>query len=113
MSYETDITWAAGLFEGEGCLTISGRKYPHARVYLRSTDEDVVRRFAAIIKVGQVRVDDSQQKYGYKRQWEWYTGKMDSVVTVIELLRPHLGTRRSARAQELLDHVAARKAKTS
>jgi hypothetical protein len=45
-----EIAWAAGLFEGEGSITRFGRpgKFD-LRVSLNMTDEDVVRRFDAIV----------------------------------------------------------------
>ena len=94
------VAWAAGLFEGEGCFTISAR-YP--RVKLNSTDEDVLRRFHDTVGVGQVRVDDSLRGRGYKRQWEWYVGNREGVKVVIDLLWPWLGQRRRARAAQLLE----------
>lgn len=96
---EPEVLWAAGLFEGEGCLTISGG-YP--RIKLNMTDEDVVRRFHNVICVGQVREDRAQEKHGYKRQWEWYTASRAGVAEVIRLLWPHMGLRRRERAYDLL-----------
>jgi hypothetical protein len=42
----SDLDWAADLFEGEGSVYLNKGKYPYLCV--RSTDEDVVRRFATI-----------------------------------------------------------------
>ena len=99
-SRDVEIAWAAGLFEGEGCFTISAG---HPRVKLNSTDEDTVRRFHDAVCVGQVRVDDSQLARGHKRQWEWYTGSRKGVETVVHLLWPWLGHRRRERALQLLE----------
>lgn len=46
-----EIAWAAGLFEGEGCMTRSGSQKV---MRLVSTDEDTVRRFWEIVAVGKV-----------------------------------------------------------
>lgn len=89
----------AGLFEGEGCLTLSNG-WP--RVKLCMTDEDTVRRFHEAVNVGQVRVDDAGLKRGYKRQWEWYVANRAGVIEVVYLLWPWLNSRRSERAYELL-----------
>jgi hypothetical protein len=50
-----EIAWAAGLFEGEGSITRFGRSGKFdLRVSLNMTDEDVVRRFDAIVDRGKV-----------------------------------------------------------
>ncbi len=46
-----EIAWAAGLFEGEGCITKNGNS-PALR--LNSTDEETVIRFQRIIGAGAV-----------------------------------------------------------
>lgn len=46
-----ELTWAAGLFEGEGAVTVcNGRR----RLALKMISEESVRRFAAAIGVGRV-----------------------------------------------------------
>jgi hypothetical protein len=52
---DRDIAWAAGLFEGEGCLsfsTVRGERYPQAM--LKTTDRDVLARFHRIVVVGAI-----------------------------------------------------------
>lgn len=95
-----DEHWALGLFEGEGCLTISGG-YP--RIKLNSTDEDVVRRFERVVGLGQVREDRAQEKYGYRRQWEWYAASKRDVGHFLLRYFSLFGTRRRERALDLLE----------
>jgi hypothetical protein len=95
----TDEAWAVGLFEGEGCLTLSDGR---PRIKLNSTDEDVVRRFHAIVGLGQVREERAMEKRGWKRQWEWYSGCRDDVVEFIARFFHHFGHRRQGRACDLL-----------
>lgn len=98
--YQDELLWAAGLFEGEGCLTLCRG---HAYLKLCSTDEDVVRRFHAAIGLGTVRREDYfQRKHGYKVQWRWQLGAKAHVNVVIHELLPHLGRRRRDRAAQLL-----------
>lgn len=99
MPTDLELGWAAGLFEGEGCLTISSGTIPRAK--LRSTDEEVVRQFHRIVGFGRVREEPYFLKNGHKMQWEWYALKRE-VPDVIALLYPLLGERRRARADELL-----------
>lgn len=103
VSATSEVAWAAGIFEGEGCFTISGG---HPRVKLNMTDEDTIRRFHDVVCVGQVRVDDAQLKHGYKRQWEWYSASREGVIATIRLLWPWLGFRRRNRALDLLARYA-------
>jgi hypothetical protein len=45
-----EIAWAAGLFEGEGCITEVDKRFVAA---LKNTDEWVVRRFHDIVERGR------------------------------------------------------------
>lgn len=110
MDNPIEIAWAAGLFEGEGCITMrtknwSSKGYGQARLKLVMTDEDVVRKFSAIIGIGTVRESDREVKRGYKMQWEWCIGSRAGVSAVLELLYPYLGQRRRNRADEILHHI--------
>jgi hypothetical protein len=91
-----EIAWAAGLFEGEGCSTLSNGR-PVMR--LNSTDEDTPRRFCEIVAAGKV--------YGpYPRMpprkpvWIWVADGIDAMLTV-RLLGSWFGQRRRLKAQEL------------
>jgi hypothetical protein len=91
-----EIAWAAGLFEGEGCMTVSGGQ-PMMR--LNSTDEDTPQRFCEIVAAGKV--------YGpYRRPpprkpvWIWVAYGIDAMLTV-QLIGPWFGERRRRRAKEL------------
>lgn len=103
-----EFAWAAGLFEGEGCLTISHGRQPNGSIYrqprlkLNSTDRDVVERFHRIIGVGSVIEDRAQERRGWKRQWSWIAGSRDDVRETVIRLFPLLGNRRQARAVDIL-----------
>lgn len=101
---ECQIAWAAGLFEGEGCLHIEAQRFSqpfgHICASLASTDRDVVERFVRIIGVGSVARFKTPP--GNKPAWRWSvrSGKAEEV---IRLLMPYFGERRFAKARELLD----------
>ena len=113
MSHETDIAWAAGIWDGEGCWSVTSRAGDghhkgsmHAQSRLGMTDRDVVERFAAIVGFGTVRLRANQKeaKYGPRKPvWEWYTQRRDMTRQLIEMFWPYLGERRRAKAQEVLD----------
>lgn len=101
-----DLAWAAGLFEGEGCITLNiQRDRPQATCLLQMSDEDVVRRFHAMIGIGSVchtpRPEDR------KNLWSWRASGYRSAQYVIALLWQWLGERRQARAVEVLRAGAA------
>ena len=100
-----DLAWAAGLFEGEGCFTLSGRGT--ARAILNMTDEDVVRRFAQIVRVGGIR-GKRVIRPQHKPQWEWTVQNHEGVQALIAVLWPWLGQRRRSRAVEVLRLTHAR-----
>lgn len=101
------FAWAAGLFEGEGCFNAFRRRSKWGvQVRLAMTDEDVVRRFAAIMGVGPVRAP-RQQRPDWKPIFEWYVQDASDVVAVIERLLPWLGDRRRAKALEVAQVAAS------
>ena len=90
--------WAAGLFEGEGCISSrNGRSY---LLCLQMTDEDVVKRFADWAGVGKFRARPVLE--GYKPVFEWRTSHRRDVQSVLNRLLPHLGARRAEKAREAL-----------
>jgi hypothetical protein len=100
MTRDQQIAWAAGLFEGEGCITgHRGRSARH--VALVMADEDIVRRFAAIVRIGAVRGDGTLRRPHHRHLWRWQADG-DGGEAVLHLLLPYLGARRSARAKEML-----------
>jgi len=106
MKRDIDIAWAAGLFEGEGCITVRmvGHKYPSWGITLVMTDEDVVRKFTEIIGCGNLRLEPSRNP---KRKpiWCWNTYNRIDVFNTLEMLLPYLGARRRSRAEECLGAI--------
>jgi hypothetical protein len=88
MATDSEIAWAAGLFEGEGSCygTVRSDRYNTRRIRmnLRMTDQDVVERFAKVVGVGSVygpiqhvRASDGVR---LKDVYEWGTGSWHVVV---------------------------------
>jgi hypothetical protein len=107
---KTEWAWAAGLFEGEGHIEhrqVSqgpGRKLKWKReLVLGMTDEDVVRRFHAIVGVGTVRLQRRpKDKPEWANCWIWNCSRWDETEPTLRRLLPWLGDRRGAAAKELL-----------
>lgn len=98
-----DVAWLAGLLEGEGWFGDAGRTRGgrHAVVRVRMTDRDVVERVA--IAMGGVKVQPAPgRKPGYK---DTYRAQVCGrrAVELMRTVRPHMGDRRGARIDELLE----------
>lgn len=98
------MAWAAGLFEGEGCISghsagKDGRWYP--QLSMTQTDHDVLLRFQRIVG-GNVRTRKTQIPRHHKDVWVWSTGGYDRCLLIFDRFRPYLGTRRTNRFVEAL-----------
>lgn len=101
-----DVGWAAGVFEGEGCLHVR-KQGPGdtAFLILRMTDEDVVRAVAGILGVGNMYGPyypcRSERGAERKPYWTWAVNRPLDVVHVIDSFMPYLGARRVEEASRL------------
>ena len=97
------IEWAAGLFEGEGCITHNSNGLP--RLIMSMTDEDVMESFRDIIGVGNVHLKKGKFKAHWKPAWEWTISKQTYVYRILEDMLPYFGHRRAYKAQNSLDAI--------
>ena len=103
------IEWAAGLFEGEGCIFLSKDKR-HKRLALTMTDYDVVRKFAEVVSLPNnvsLSQTNSLNKDGSPRKpaWACRTGRRADIVRILSMLLPYFGDRRAYKALNVLDHL--------
>jgi hypothetical protein len=93
------IGWAAGLFEGEGCISLSlssrPKGYPRPRLSVTSTDLDVLEKLLSVVGFGYI--DGPKQVRTNKPFWTWRCAAADEVATVLTAFLPYLGKRRSAK----------------
>lgn len=100
------MAWAAGLYEGEGSVSLLRRPTstrPKIQLGLSSTDEDVVRRFAAAVNFG--RVTGPVFRTNRKPLWSWRGHGWDLVASFFESARSFLGSRRIMQ----LEHAIAQR----
>ena len=108
MITETDVAWAAGFFEGEGCIKAT-KKGRFDAISLNNTDKDVIERFVDIVNYGNVngpyKSGGRKHKPTYKPHWAWVVGKKSEVKRILEMFLPYLGKRRRQRAEQALYHL--------
>jgi len=100
------IDWATGLFEGEGSfylnrMTKHGKSYAYACAQLKMADEDIVRRFAAVMGVGSVFFHKRERSH-YKDQWWWRCHGREQTQQVFDRMTHLLGPRRISQAKKIL-----------
>lgn len=99
--HPVDAAWAAGLFEGEGCITTHGKRKHALKLTLKMCDKNVVERFYNIVGSGRMY---GPYNNGGNRQdhWEW-SAVCKQARDIAEWLVPLLSPRRQARFQEVLN----------
>lgn len=100
MPSDLDIGWVAGLIEGEGTFSIG--KDHSCRMSVRMTDEDVLIRAHAAF--GGTLAGPYQEVPRVKPIWCWSITRREILIPFLNMILPHMGDRRSARIQELLEH---------
>jgi hypothetical protein len=100
-----NIAWASGLFEGEGCISISDKRIA---LELQMTDEDVVRKVRLVMGVGSVGGpyrDKARPKN--KPYWRWTVSSGRQAAATLAAMWSFLGVRRRARAAEALRYFSS------
>lgn len=93
-----EIGWIAGIFEGEGSITFTGRN--GVRVSLGSTDGDVVETLHRLFPVNGVY--RYEKKNRIKPLYVWRADDKRNVEKFLRLVLPFLHSRRKAKAEAAL-----------
>lgn len=101
------IEWAAGLFEGEGSVSIykiANRSNSYRTIIsLRSCDKDVLEKFCSIVGVGKV-LGPYQNKNKNRKDWyDWAVQNYRDCLFVLGQLYPFLGSRRKNKVDEFIE----------
>jgi hypothetical protein len=96
-TFDPEVSWAAGFFEGEGTITESSGRLV---VRLNNTDPEPVYRFAGIVGFGEVYGPYQYAgRDGFRRKPFWVSlAEEYEALEVLELLWPWLSSRRRSRA---------------
>lgn len=102
-----DLSWAAGLFEGEGCFSFtSSHGNRNISASVKMTDEDVIHKFKNIVGFGTIYFSPPV-KSGWKPQWAWTTGSFEEVQALAAFLWPWLCSRRRGKIKTVLSKYHA------
>lgn len=99
------LAWASGIFEGEGSISIDMRtrlpfRTPIVRLSVSSTDEDVLRKFAAVLSTDKHVTGPRYSSIPNRKPlWHWRVST-EKALPIIDLMYPFLGERRRLRADE-------------
>ncbi len=97
-----DIAWAAGLFEGEGCIGYWSRK---CSATLVTTDRDVLDRFVAVVGLGAIEKNPRLSRVGSfakKPQWVWRASGFEDTQAIVAAFWRWLGRRRRDKCEDVL-----------
>jgi hypothetical protein len=96
----TDIAWAAGLIEGEGCFTVHSKKHPY--LLLDMCDKDVIERLHSIFPYGNVRGPYLSKKPNHKPRWRFDAFGPKCRRIILDIY-PYMCKRRKERINELME----------
>ena len=98
------LAWAAGLFEGEGCISLHPQ-YKSVRLQMTQSDYDVLQMMQSICG-GSIDPKSNKDKPAhYKPLWQWRLNRAEYVYALLEKFLPYFGTRRAYVAQNALDKL--------
>ena len=97
--------WCAGVFEGEGYIYLT--KDGGTEIGISMCDEDVVRKFHALVGSGNVTSRPGRGD-GWQEVFTWRAGERWDAMDVLKTLRPFMGKRRGAKADEAMTRIRSR-----
>lgn len=107
-----DYAWAAGFFEGEGCLHLniahrSYGMYTYLTLDVSNTDLEVLDRFRNIVDCGTVRSEKSGIKhFGKKQMYRFSVSSRKDVAKILGFIEPWLSTRRKERLMQIRNQTS-------
>jgi hypothetical protein len=101
----TELAWAAGFYDGEGCtragetINHSGRRYRNLVIQISQKEPLLLYRFRDVAGCGKVY----QRKSGY---WVFALAQYDNCIELLDKLWPYLGAIKREQASVAVEHVA-------
>ena len=99
-SVTEDVAYVAGLFEGEGSITVwlNHKSVLAVRVCITSTDLDVLEKVQRIVGFGNIYAHAKVN--GNKQCWNWTVNRREDVWRFLDSIEHLLGQRRRAKIAE-------------
>lgn len=94
-----DVAWFAGLFEGEGYISIARGR--HVYVGINMCDLDVLQKVREVTGRGYIK-ERKVYKDHHRRSYTWKVTRYFEAIELLIAIRPHMGARRKARIAEAL-----------
>ena len=102
MTHEREmLAWAAGFFEGEGCVGNASGAQRSIILTIVNTDLDRLELFREIVNGGSIRLRTHVAHHGHKPQYQWQAYS-ENAVRIFRALETWLGPRRRKRFAEVL-----------
>lgn len=96
---EHAVAWAAGVIEGDGCISLPDDRAGVPSVTVAMTDQDVVRRVGRVFARGNIGGPYHSAR-GRKAMFQWRVSGWTPCRRVLMPIYPWLGERRRERADE-------------
>jgi hypothetical protein len=111
---QTEIAWAAGFFDGEGCTSSRGTgsegRWWYINVQITQVERSTLDRFRAAVGVGTVRGPYTRKEKSDKCHSHYrYDAHNEEAKRVIELLWPYLSDPKRAQHIAALERVRVKR----
>lgn len=105
MTRQTDLAWAAGFLDGEGCIWAKAHNNPtrgkrdrQLKISAAQVDREVLDRLVSIFGFGKVYGPYPSSSDVGKPYYRWDLNHAANVVAILKLIWPYLGTVKRAQA---------------
>ena len=88
---DTEKAYIAGLFDGEGCVTLTkSRNHHQPRILISNSDIRVIEWLQTKLPFGRYKAINSKNIRNSHTVWVWALGSKDNVKLFLILIRPYL-----------------------
>lgn len=102
-----ELAWAAGFFDGEGCITTTTQPAgTYLQLRISQTDHRPLDRFSQVVGIGNV-TGPYDVKEGHQQTFYWSASGLQNTHQVLSLLWPYLSEPKREQTQRVLAKWAA------
>lgn len=93
MPSETEHAWAAGIIDGDGCLTLKksamGKGYAKPLLVVDNTDIEILQELQRLYG-GNAFVKKKKSAVHHRQAWSWRVTGADKLITCLECVYPYM-----------------------